>query len=185
MGATREKLFEAEYFLAQMEEKRADRAAFRYSFSAFLSAARSVTFFAQKEFKRACGFEEWYAKKQEAMGADPAMRFFLEARNITLKQEYVPTRAQINATVTSTVSITAAAWATVIRTDGTREERDLNTSDLPQTPAPTKSETAIEWAWYFKSLPGNLSEKDVVTLSAEHVAKLRAFVEECEATFSS
>ena len=66
------------YFLAQMEEKQAEQGPFKYRLSAFLSAARSVTFYVQKEFKHTPGFEEWYAQKQEEMRADPAMRFFLQ-----------------------------------------------------------------------------------------------------------
>jgi len=185
LGATKEKLLEAEYFLTQMEEKRADRAPFKYSLSAFLSAARSVTLYAQKAFKRVPGFEEWYAQKRKEMDGDPAMRFFLEARNIALKQEHVPTRAQIDMTLTSTVDITCSVEAVLIRADGTREVQDLDASDPPQAPAQAKPEPTVEWMWYFESLPDNVSEKDVVTLCAEHVTKLRAFVEECEARFSS
>jgi hypothetical protein len=58
LGSTKDKLLEAEYFLGQIEEKRANREPFKYSLSAFLAAARSVTLFAQREFKRVRSFEQ-------------------------------------------------------------------------------------------------------------------------------
>jgi hypothetical protein len=70
MSATRGKLQEAKYFLQRMEEVQADRAAFKYNLSAFLSAGRSVSFYMQKEFKRTPGFEEWYAAEQGKMRRD-------------------------------------------------------------------------------------------------------------------
>jgi len=45
MSDSREKLLEAEFFLERMKETQSDRAAFKYNLSAFLAAARSVTWF--------------------------------------------------------------------------------------------------------------------------------------------
>jgi hypothetical protein len=108
------------------------------------------------------------------MDADPAMRFFLKARNIVLKQEHVPTRAHIEVTVTDTVGITENVEPVKIRADGTTEAVASDEPSPPQAPTPAKSETTIEYTWYFVDLPNNVSNKDVVTLCAEHVAKLRA-----------
>ena len=55
----RYKIGEAKFFLARMEESVSDRVAFRYYLSAFLSAARSVTQYAQEE-SRSKGRQEWY-----------------------------------------------------------------------------------------------------------------------------
>ena len=55
----RYKIREARFFLARMEESLRDREAFRYYFSAFLTAARSVTQYAREE-SRSMGREQWY-----------------------------------------------------------------------------------------------------------------------------
>ena len=46
---TQQKYNEAEYFLGMMEENDENRQRFKYNFSAFVSAARSITFVLQKE----------------------------------------------------------------------------------------------------------------------------------------
>lgn len=45
------KYSEAKYFLDRMKENISDPDAFRYNLSAFLAAARSITFVLQNEFK--------------------------------------------------------------------------------------------------------------------------------------
>ena len=55
----RYKIREAKFFLARMEESLHDREAFRYYFSAFLTAARSVTQYAREE-SRSIGRDQWY-----------------------------------------------------------------------------------------------------------------------------
>ncbi|MBC7108976.1 MAG: hypothetical protein H5T41_09395 [Methanomassiliicoccales archaeon] len=64
MSNTRFKLNEAKYFLEQMKEHADSTEEFAYNLSAFLSAARSVTWIMQNEFKNVPGFEEWYSEKQ-------------------------------------------------------------------------------------------------------------------------
>jgi len=56
---------------------------FQYNLNAFLSACRSVTFVFQKSMSPIARFDDWYAARQVEMRADPAMRFFLELRNIS------------------------------------------------------------------------------------------------------
>jgi hypothetical protein len=54
-----ERLMEAEYFARRMFES-PDSTILGYELSAFLSAARSVTFLLQKEFAAVDGFEAWW-----------------------------------------------------------------------------------------------------------------------------
>ncbi|MBF5095148.1 hypothetical protein F1643_12385 [Azospirillum sp. INR13] len=79
-----EKLLEAEHFLARMINS--NGLVFQFEINAFLSASRSVSFVLQKSFSDVPGFTFWYAEQQAHMKADPAMRFFLELRNISQKQ---------------------------------------------------------------------------------------------------
>jgi len=55
----RYKIGEAKYFLARMEKSGLDPVAFQYNYSAFLSAARSVTQYAREE-SSSKGREQWY-----------------------------------------------------------------------------------------------------------------------------
>ena len=59
---TMDKLNEAKYFLKSMNDNTPEREAFKYNLSAFLAAARSVTFIMQKEFDSIKGFKDWYKK---------------------------------------------------------------------------------------------------------------------------
>lgn len=79
-----EKLLEAEYFLAY--QKNADGMEFQFELNAYLSAARSVTFYLQKNMAGVKNFDTWYQRHQILMKSDPAMKFFLELRNISQKQ---------------------------------------------------------------------------------------------------
>ncbi|OIQ87049.1 hypothetical protein GALL_311090 [mine drainage metagenome] len=79
-----EKLLEAEHFLARMTTS--DGLEFQFELNAFLSASRSLTFVLQKTLSGVTGFAAWYEQQQVRMKADPAMRFFLELRNISQKQ---------------------------------------------------------------------------------------------------
>lgn len=59
---------------------------FQYELNAFLSAARNVTFVLQASMSKVKEFDIWYADRQFAMKNDPAMKFFLELRNVSQKQ---------------------------------------------------------------------------------------------------
>ena len=184
MGATRAKVQEAMYFLQRMEDEQADRDACKYNLSAYLSAARSVTFFMQKEFARAPDFEEWYATEQEAIRRDPVMPFYLEARNRTLHQEYVPTRTRIRVDVNDSVGVSDSVGVVVRRGDGTLERWDAG-EQRPERPAePTPSEINVEWKWYFQNPPSGAKERDVMALCAAYVSALGALVDRCEAKFA-
>lgn len=79
-----EKLLEAEHFLGRLIKS--DGLEFQFELNAFLSASRSVSFVLQKAMAGVSSFSEWYAKQQVVMKADPAMRYFLELRNVSQKQ---------------------------------------------------------------------------------------------------
>lgn len=88
----RRKLEEAKYFLTQMEETKGGNVFF-YNLSAFFSAARSVTFFLQKEYNHLPEFQDWYSKEQERMGDNPLFDLMRDARNFVLKESYPEARS--------------------------------------------------------------------------------------------
>jgi len=75
-----EKVAETEFFLRKMAEANADGREFRWCHSAYLSAARTVTFALQR-MKTLPGFDAWYEPHQEKLRRDPVARLLKEARD--------------------------------------------------------------------------------------------------------
>jgi len=177
MTNTKEKLLEAKHFLEQMMENQSDQSAFKYSLSAFLAAARSVTFIMQKEFDKVSDFKKWYAKKQGEMKSDEAMRLLKDKRTMTIHRQPVRPHAHVNVSISESVAVSESISIVITRADGTVERRE---SEPTPPPVPAKGEDTTEWRWYFDELP----EKDVITVCKEHIVKLETLVAECESQFT-
>jgi hypothetical protein len=79
------KVREAEYFLDEMKRvgRKFDFSAVQFCASAFVSAARSVTFAMQASLADHPRFEDWYKPKQDALKQNGLARFFHQFRTIT------------------------------------------------------------------------------------------------------
>ena len=84
--AVDEKLREADFFLKKMEEAGPDSCAWRFYFSAFVTASRSVTFVVQYVMSGIAEFDEWYETRRERMRVDPIARYFTSVRNEVQKR---------------------------------------------------------------------------------------------------
>lgn len=78
------KFFESDFFLEKIRTCE-DLFEAQYYFSAFISAARSITFALQASLKGVNGFEEWYNQQQEILRNNKIARFFHLARNESQK----------------------------------------------------------------------------------------------------
>jgi len=189
MSDSREKLLEAEFFLEHMKETQSDRAAFKYNLSAFLTAARSVTLFMQKEFKKVSGFKEWYEEKQAKMKNDSDMTFLNKTRRITIHIKPIQLHAHIDVTISApTASVIVYAQAPTIvvtKTDGTIERSKPKPTLPPLTTMTalthTEAQSTTTWRWHFDDLP----DREVLTFCEEQVAKIKTLLAECESLFSS
>lgn len=76
-----DKVAEADYFLGRMKETSADIDQFRFLFSAFVSAARSVTFSLQAVMSGYPDFDSWYQSRQKRLKESRLARFFVDLRN--------------------------------------------------------------------------------------------------------
>lgn len=179
MTQARDKLLEAVYFLERMTEVQAERHAFRYNLSAFLSAARSVTFVMQGEFGDVSGFKDWYEDAQSTMRGDNLMRLLKEKRDTTVHKQAVRPRAGIGVSRRDGVALGDSASIDIARPDGT-VERGESQAPRPRV-APRAQPITDEWRWYFRDLPDN----DVVAVCKEHIAKLESLVRQCESRFAS
>lgn len=96
---TRHKLQEAEYFLSKMKQTLEDDNVFYYNFCAFVSAARSITLYMQKQYKTGKNkkdrkdFVEWYCPKQLKMIDDPELKYLNKARAEAIHTETIETGA--------------------------------------------------------------------------------------------
>jgi len=178
MSATKEKLFEAKYFLDCMIESQDKRDVFKYNLSAFLAAFRSVTMIMQNEFGKVPGFVDWYRVQQDEMKADDKMKLLNTKRTMTIHQKPVQPRALVSVSVTEHITVTNSVSVIVTRADGTVERYD---SAPEQPPTPAKTEPVVQWQWFFDEV----SDIDVVTLCQECWRKLESIVLECEQRFGS
>jgi hypothetical protein len=165
-----------------MVENQVERNTFKYNLSAFLSAARSVTFIMQKEFDKVPGFAKWYSIQQDKMRADEKMKILDAKRDVTIHRESVRPHACVEVSITEHITVTDSVSVTVIRADGTVEQQNsINSIHPSPPPAPTETESAVKWRWYFDEAPYT----DVITVCKEYISKLESIVAECERLFGS
>jgi hypothetical protein len=82
-----DKIEETNFFLEKMENiDFSDVFNIKFYFSAFVSAARSITFTIQKSLKGMEGFDEWYNSIQKQLRMDNVAQFFHLARNENQKE---------------------------------------------------------------------------------------------------
>lgn len=79
-GLVEDKIYEADFFLEEFDHCSNFFTA-RYYLSAFVSAARSVTFAMQASLHGHPGFSDWYEQQRQRLQSDATARFFVQARN--------------------------------------------------------------------------------------------------------
>ena len=89
-GIVEEKVREAEFFLEQLRASKRHSFNARCYFSAFVSAARSVSLALQTTMDGVDGFEPWYKSAQARLKTDPLAKFFVEVRNDSIHKGLNP-----------------------------------------------------------------------------------------------
>lgn len=84
--AVEEKLLEAAFFLERLKECSSLKYEGRHYFSAFVSAARSVTWTMQANLNEVPGFSAWYSSVQSTLRHDVLAKLFVDIRNVLQKQ---------------------------------------------------------------------------------------------------
>nr|CBH38659.1 hypothetical protein BSM_21360 [uncultured archaeon] len=163
---TRHKLQEAEYFLSKMEQTLEDDKEFYYNLSAFLAAARSITYYMQKQYRHRNGFSKWYCPKQIDMEADPELKYLNKARAEAIHTETIETGA--TRIKTSTLGVT------IVEKDTPEAEQVKEVESKPS--AQSRPRTVRRFFPEFKDM-------DVIEFGEKQLAKLTKIVEECEKRF--
>lgn len=178
MSNSRDKLNEAYYFFERMSKNQNNPDLFRYNLSAFLAAARSVTFFVQEEYSKVNGFQEWYSTQRKLMGSDELMKTLKDKRDITIHREPLSPHAHVNVTACDTATVSEGLVLIKYDPEGHEvsriERRDL--SKRASEPKPP----IVEWKWYFAEIP----KIDVLAACAQYIKKLDDSVSESETRFS-
>lgn len=78
------KFAEADFILERLNNTRGTLVEAGFFFSAFLSAARSVTLVLQAVMKDVDGFKDWYEVHQRELKADPVARYFKNRRDMAV-----------------------------------------------------------------------------------------------------
>lgn len=89
-GIVEEKLREAEFFLDHLRASKRHSFNARCYFSAFVSAARSVSLALQTTMHGITGFKLWYQGAQARLKVDPLAKFFVEVRNDSIHKGLNP-----------------------------------------------------------------------------------------------
>ncbi len=120
----------------------ADPDLFTGRLNAVVQGLRNVTWVLQKELKHAEGFEDWYRVQQDAMKADPRMRWLVSARNRIEKQGDLETKSIAHVRL-------VASWlegpVVEMDVDPTSEAHELaRTVQVPGLPARVMREGILE-----------------------------------------
>ena len=83
-GIVEEKVLEADYFLDKLKNCSVGQLReARFNLSAFIAAARSVTFTLQKSLSGFDGFKDWYKTQQDSLKSNRLADFFNNARTLS------------------------------------------------------------------------------------------------------
>jgi len=162
---TRQKLGEAEHFLELMKEHLDDDIRFSYYFSAFLSAARSITFHLQKQYSSYANFSDWYYPYQEEMKDDKELKYLHELRVEEVHREPVVTGTTRTRSFTIDVIIGEPSAVTT--------ETKKNTK-----PASAKIPPKV-----VKRFLPKFDRVNIIDFCEKQINKLEKIVKKCECTF--
>jgi hypothetical protein len=180
--ATRLKYREAAFFLARMEEtcyedvhrilaQSSQPISFPFYLSAFLSAARSITWVMRQEFSDVEGWEEWYKAQGSAEHAQ-MLGLFNKLRNQSEKIEpVIPGR---------TFRLVGDGGPPVKRDPQLpRFSLAISAGEEDTGSAPLMSGEVMEWVWTIDDLDG----ADLLEACKQYLALLAELVDRCEQRF--
>jgi hypothetical protein len=197
-GSTRHKLEEASYFFDQMKRSLEDDRVFSFNLSAFITAARSVTCFMDKEFKHATGFDKWRESKQEVIQSD-VFKFFKEMRRATVHINRIKPNKRVSISivepaipVTDSVNIKAIRAGKIDEEHSSQDAKNIDTS----AQRPEKNESALSKSLNKKSGSGESTrevvrffveypDKNLNELCEKYLQNLTILVDECEQLFNN
>lgn len=172
----REKLEAARYFLEQMKAALQDRKVFAYNLDAFISISRSVTWVLQSQFRGNTKFEAWYEERRKEMREDPLMKFFLNMRNVSVKEHIPSTKVEASVSISGNAVLVDTVSIRVIRANGTEEGSQGTEVSRIEKPKEAVIPKPVVHRYFFLEK----SDEDVITLCEKYLEKLHSLIEEAE-----
>lgn len=179
---TRHKLNEASFFLSKLDEHYHDNVrnlitgerqppVFSYFLSAFVSAARSVTWIMRSEYAKIAGWEQWYQSKQVIDEERALLKLFNDLRVRSEKSEpllpgYLLRFA--NEPGAPERDLRVPRIRVSIRSADEGDDRIIQDGEV------------VAWTWTLDELDG----QDVLAACRGYRALLSALMDECEARFA-
>ncbi len=165
---TRHKAEEAKFHLLQAKERYQEDDVFSYFLSAFLSAARSITFYMKKQYGKQKGFAEWYCVEQTKMIADKDLEYLNDARVEDVHRRSVSTGR--------TRAVTCSTDVIVVK-EG--EEELIET--MPIEAEETVKDKSVTLNRYF----AERESVEIIEFCSCQLSKLTALVARCEEWYHS
>jgi hypothetical protein len=177
------KLEEARFFLKHVEHHWRNVPEIDFYLSAFVSAARSVTWIMKAEFGKTPGWKSWYESKKPDEGVRALLKSMTDIRNRAIKEQ--PVRTQ----TTAKISIPPEAVTSEViafLNGGASGQVQLEALDATNTRFLLKqggkvlAPVTLEHASHALPEFGNRDSKDVCR---EYLVELEALVNECISLF--
>jgi hypothetical protein len=164
----RQKLREAEYFRAGLDQTSASGEPFIFTLSAFLAAARSVLLYARDEAVSKNGGQAWYDAKM----VSPVLSSFKTKRDINIHQAPVVPQKLVNVELTASIYASAALLVQVFDAQGhPKEPAKVVETGPPAQPPEAPTNVSVEYR--FSDWPG---PEDLMALCDQYLVELRALV---------
>jgi len=189
---TRLKLIEAEHFLSQIKssyfevienDTTRNFIILRSNFSAFISAARSITYFMQKQYAHALGFIEWYESEQHKMIHDQELSYLHNARVESIHIKVVP----LGKVREAGYSLGATIVSQEERTETMRSKEAAEIEEPKTINSTTTSKTVALFLPKVAILNGKqvriADSINLITFCERQFNKLDILVNECEKNF--
>jgi hypothetical protein len=196
---TRFKLHEAAYFLSQMKNNVGDKTDFIFNLIAFVSAARSVTYVMQSQYKKSEDpFWRWYVPNvQEALAKEDDALFLHSMRVKFLKQKGNPRqdmRQLVTKTVIARYNIAGAESEKKeekLPEQHSQQESPSQQQQEPPPPNPTMTddpdaqEPNKKYIWYVEDVEDKTksTRKYVIPTCEGYLQRLTGIIDECERNF--
>jgi hypothetical protein len=168
----KEKLKEAEYFLAQMKVEQDNRERFEFNLSAFLSATRSVLQYAYEEVKKEGTREmKWY---ENSVSGSQILKYFKDKRDDNIHIEPAKPRADFSVEITEHIGVSDSLEDEARDKDG-KVIAQGSSEKLSQKLVKARTSIKQEVKYKFHGWPGN---DDIMTLCERYIQELEKVVKD-------
>ena len=179
---TENKLEEAKYFFNQIKNSLNNPQILGFNLSAFITAARTVTWFMQKEYSANPKFKTWYEAKQKEMKEDSVCKFFHNLRTANIHTKSPETNREVSVSIAESVPVSDSISVKVIRAgkviqESSSKETEINNSSSMNHNTNTKNSIPhnnVTIKIFFREK----SEEDGISLCESYLSKVVKIVNE-------